>query len=92
MSLDVVADVTSFNSLSFADMVCVQNQHLMPQEKPIHQLAHADKGSSEFEFVQATPRKSCSADISNGQLHEQAIALPPNQSPTAKQTKYRSIQ
>ncbi|KAL3522304.1 hypothetical protein ACH5RR_015138 [Cinchona calisaya] len=80
MSLDVAADITSVNSLSFAGMVCNQNQHVMPHMEHGHPLAH-DKASSEFEFRLAIPVKSYSTDISAGQLQKQA-----NQPETGKQS------
>ncbi|KAL3519790.1 hypothetical protein ACH5RR_017939 [Cinchona calisaya] len=91
MSMDVAADVTSLNSLSFAGMVCIQNQHLMPREEHVHPVDHAEKASSEFEFDLAIPKKHYSADISNGQLLKQTILHPANQSQTGKKTRSKSV-
>lgn len=85
MSLDVAADVTSVNSLSFAGMVCIQNQHVMPQMKHVHPLAHDNKASSEFEFGFAIPENVYSPNISTGQLQKQANVLAPNQPKAGKQ-------
>lgn len=91
MALDVAADVTSLNSLSFAEMVCIQNQHSIPQEENVRQSVQAGEASSEFEFRHAIPQKNYPAVIPNGQLQKPAIPLPPDQSPKAKQTSSKSV-
>lgn len=88
ISMDVSADSSSCESLSFAGLPSIQD--LQPKTPPTNSTNQIKKQNHEFEFGQKTPvstvnnsNKSCPAEksTSNGQLQLQAFLC------QSKQTK-----
>uniref|UniRef100_A0A5B7AJM2 Uncharacterized protein n=1 Tax=Davidia involucrata TaxID=16924 RepID=A0A5B7AJM2_DAVIN len=104
MSLDVAADIGSADSLSFAGLVCVHDQHLKSRSghalslAPDNNATRIQKQDPEFEFGQSTPGSTASspnkdspADLlfSNGQLLPQAVPFQSNHSPVPRHVSFK---
>ncbi|KAB2007439.1 hypothetical protein ES319_D10G030400v1 [Gossypium barbadense] len=78
ISMDVAADNTSLDSLSFAGLVCIQDQQSKP---PPHTAYHSNKDDQEFEFISGTnPLGSSKVSIENHATdHERSVSREPNQ-------------
>ncbi|KAA8515227.1 hypothetical protein F0562_018543 [Nyssa sinensis] len=103
MCLDVAADMGSADSLSFAGLVCVQDQHLKSQPRHVLPLPPGKNATRiqiqdpEFELGQSTPGstanspdKNSLADLlfSNGQLLPQGVPFQSNHSPVSKHVSF----
>lgn len=85
MSLDVLADNASTDSLSFAGLVCIQDQQrqvlpLPPSKSP----TRIQKPNQDFEFGSTPPRSTTNSPahvlFPNGPISPKAVPLESNQS------------
>uniref|UniRef100_A0A5B7AJ65 Uncharacterized protein n=1 Tax=Davidia involucrata TaxID=16924 RepID=A0A5B7AJ65_DAVIN len=104
MSLDVAADISSGDSLSFAGFVCINDQHLKSQSgqavlPPTKNAPGIQKQDPEFEFGHATlgstangPNKDSPADLfSNGQLLPQALPFQLKHSQVSRHVTFKDL-
>ncbi|XVF25769.1 hypothetical protein REPUB_Repub13aG0242100 [Reevesia pubescens] len=93
--MDVAADGSSLDSLSFAGLVCIQDQK---SKSPIDRAYQNNKDDQEFEFVSGTPgtsshclKKNSHPDmiISNSHLLPLEFLLKPPQSQATNKPGYK---